>query len=188
MLALAAMLLTAGWSTDELEHIYRTVHRYAEPGRLDNSLDCIRTTAERIAQGEAVAGVSALRTLLGDGVVRVIRRWFALNAQRPADARFTDAGNEERLIAAYTDRVGFCDGLGLLTYDGCRWSTKNAETHWHDAAKETAHAWGRDAAQETGVAARTMREWGITSLSYYRRKTMVTGASLDPRMTLNGPT
>ena len=82
-MALAGMLLRAGWSEERTVAFIRAVATVANDEELDDRLGNVAATAERLAAGEAVTGGTTLAELLPEGkqVVTKLRKWLALGPQ-----------------------------------------------------------------------------------------------------------
>lgn len=90
-MALAGMLLRAGWTADETDQFTQLVARLASDDEWPDR-DKAEQTARKLSEGEKVSGAPTLARLLRDGgrVLPQVREWLELK-----DAPRSDAPNED---------------------------------------------------------------------------------------------
>lgn len=103
-LGAAGMLLKAGWAQSEVEHFIRAIATSAGDEELDSRLLDVRSTANTLAQGKEVAGVSLLREHLDETAVRRLTEWLGiqttLNPQEQARPLTVEIAPAEGVVRA----------------------------------------------------------------------------------------
>jgi hypothetical protein len=85
-LYLAGGLLRAGWSKERAGRFLHATYTAAHTGKVGTKLDAVRTTAEKLANGENVKGWPSAAEILGEAVVQRVRKWLGMTAAvRAAD-------------------------------------------------------------------------------------------------------
>ncbi len=75
-LALAGLLLGAGWSAKQVEHFLATAARIAGDEEYRKRTSVVRDTKKRLSMGKPVTGRRALEKILGASVVHLISDWL----------------------------------------------------------------------------------------------------------------
>lgn len=130
MLALAGALLKNGWSQERVATFIEIIARTAEDEEWGSRVQSVDATAEKVAKGDAVTGVTRLRELVGDDVVRRLEQWLQLSGVDPQPETapgLTDLGNARRLVQQHGTEVRFCYNWNKwLAWDGARWRTDDS--------------------------------------------------------------
>lgn len=77
-LALAGMLLRAGWSRARVENFIRLAANAANDEEIDDRVRAVETTEQRVKAGAKATGFPRLADLIGDKVVACLHKWLAL--------------------------------------------------------------------------------------------------------------
>ena len=77
-LALAGLLLGAGWSAKQVEHFLAMAARIAGDEEYRKRTSVVRDTKKRLSMGKPVTGRRALEKILGASVVHLISDWLKL--------------------------------------------------------------------------------------------------------------
>ena len=103
-LALAGLLLKAGWEASKVEHFVTAVAEAAHDEEAQKRAATVRRTQESIAQGKRVTGFRALSDAVGDAVVKRLTDWLDIPRGRrtpdnraPADANANGNALEQLL-------------------------------------------------------------------------------------------
>jgi putative DNA primase/helicase len=126
-LALAGMLLGAGWSANQARDFVFAVALAAGDEEAQSRVRDVDTTAERLASGSTATGGPTLAEIIGDDAVRVAREWLKLpkgsGEAEKLDRALTDVGNAKRFAQANGRDVHFCHAWRKwFVWDGRRWA------------------------------------------------------------------
>lgn len=77
-LALAGLLLRAGWSRARVETFIRLAATAADDEEIEDRVRTVETTEQRIKAGAKATGLPRLADLIGDKVADCLRKWLAL--------------------------------------------------------------------------------------------------------------
>jgi hypothetical protein len=89
-LALAGMLLRAGWNESKVTDFLQAVTSAAQDEESASRLHDVLSTAQRLGAEQAVTGAPTLAEIIGEDVVSKVREWLQLESptirpwQRPA--------------------------------------------------------------------------------------------------------
>lgn len=177
-LALAGVLLRAGWTADQAHGFIVDVAHVAGDDDTRASRQRVESTVDALKEGSAVTGLPTLAGLIGDAHVKKLTTWLHLTRETPAQVesdRLTDLGNSERFAAQHGHRLRYCDPWGKwLVYEGGRWRSDRPHVVLA-LAKETARSLYREVAEEPDNQKRkTISLWAKMSESYGRIAAMVT--------------
>lgn len=102
-LALTGGLLRARWTEDEVAEFLVAVASAADDEEAQDRVADVRTTAERLANGEPATGWNSLRQILGEAVVQKVQRWLGVSARADREP----SGSERRgQSGLYEERNG----------------------------------------------------------------------------------
>jgi P4 family phage/plasmid primase-like protien len=185
-LALAGMLLRAGWTEKTTKRFLRAVAAAAKDEETSSRLQDVVTTASRIRDGENVTGAPTLAELIGDDIVTTIRKWLELGtsdiaADSEAAPHNSDLGNAQRLVAQHGQAIRYCHHLGeWLVWKGGLWTPdKSGEIICR--AKQTIRNIYAEAAQLPQENTRTILvKHALHSEAASRIKSMVELAQSEP--------
>jgi len=126
-LALAGMLLGAGWSANQARDFVFAVALAAGDEEAQSRVRDVDTTAERLASGSTATGGPTLAEIIGNDAVRVAREWLKLpkgsGEAEKLDRALTDVGNAKRFAQANGRDVHFCHAWRKwFVWDGRRWA------------------------------------------------------------------
>jgi P4 family phage/plasmid primase-like protien len=127
-LALAGMLLLAGWTEKAARRFLRAVTAVADDEETAGRLRDLVTTATRIRDGQNVTGAPTLAELVGDDIVTTVRKWLELGgpdvtAAGDSTPHNSELGNAQRLVAQHGANLRFCHHLGKwLLWNGQIWA------------------------------------------------------------------
>lgn len=79
-LALAGVLLRAGWSLQDAKHFITAAARVAGDNELADRQQAVRDTAEQLAKGEPATGIPRLTELFPKDVVDCILKWLGIQS------------------------------------------------------------------------------------------------------------
>ena len=82
-LALAGDCFGAGWTIDDVERFIGAVCRAAGDDEVQDRLNSIRDSAEKLKQGENVSGWPTLAKSIGNDVVERVREWLEVRSTGP---------------------------------------------------------------------------------------------------------
>ena len=92
-LAIAGTLLRSGWQKERVENFIRIVAIAAQDEELDDRINAVSTTAERIESDQEATGLPRLIELLGDKTVNCIQKWLSLDMTAFSDGKRTRQSN-----------------------------------------------------------------------------------------------
>jgi putative DNA primase/helicase len=127
-LALAGMLLRAGWTEGATKKFLRAVTEAADGEETGSRLHNVASTALKIRDGHNVTGAPRLAEIVGDDIVGKIRQWLELGisdvaADGNAAPHKSDLGNAQRLAALHGENLRYCHELGKwLIWNSQMWS------------------------------------------------------------------
>jgi putative DNA primase/helicase len=124
-LALAGMLLRAGWSEDATEKFILGVGTAAGDEEIESRSADVTSTAKRLDDTEPTTGTPRLSELLGDDIVSNVREWLGLPDRENEDGSDhpTDWGNARRLVAQHGHDLRYCPQRGQwLVWNGAHWA------------------------------------------------------------------
>lgn len=92
-LALAGVLLRAGWSIKDAEHFITAAARVAGDNEIEDRQRAVHDTAEQLANGEAATGIPRLATLFPKDIADRILKWLGL---QPASGTSGTSANQTK--------------------------------------------------------------------------------------------
>jgi hypothetical protein len=90
-LALAGMLLRAGWNDENVSHFVRAVAAAAGDEEERQRVRDVISTAERLDAGRSATGTSTLAQIVGDAIVERVRQWLAITHVETMESRSVEA-------------------------------------------------------------------------------------------------
>lgn len=97
-LALAGVMLRAGWTVEEAEHFIAAAARVAGDDELQDRRQAVRDTLERLSKGESATGIPRLSTLLPKDVVDCILKWLGIQqSYGPYDTPQSQRSSEDEV-------------------------------------------------------------------------------------------
>jgi P4 family phage/plasmid primase-like protien len=126
-LALAGMLLRAGWTEAATKKFIRAVAFAANDEETASRLHDVVSTAAKIRDGQNATGAPRLSELVGEDIVGKIRQWLELGisdiaADGNAAPHNSDLGNAQRLAALHGENLRYCHHWGKwLIWNGQLW-------------------------------------------------------------------
>lgn len=125
-LALAGTLLRGGFTQAEAERFLEAVATAGGDDEVADRVAVVASTVRRIAEGEEATGAPKLVELLGDDIVKAVKKWLELRSGAGEYFR-SDAGNAERFVDDQGDDVIFVPGLGWHVWTGMHWRADDSE-------------------------------------------------------------
>lgn len=122
-MALASMLLRAGWMIEDVQKFVKAVvtaaHDEEGPARLRD----VASTLERLRQQLPATGTPTLAQIIGSDIVEQASEWLQLSVpsenSETDSFHHTDLGNAQRLVAAHGENLRFdFDSGRWLLWDG----------------------------------------------------------------------
>jgi len=129
-LAIAGMLLRAGWHLGEVEEFVRAICDAADDEEVRDRIENVQTTEKRLGREQNATGFPTLADLIGSDDADRIAEWLGLKSDMPGighngppveELRCSDMGNADRLVAQHGEDVGYCKELGWLVWDSTKW-------------------------------------------------------------------
>lgn len=80
-LALAGVLIRAGWAVEDAEHFIIAAARVAGDNQLEDRKRAVQDTAETLAKGEAATGIPRLASLAPKDVADCILKWLGIQSK-----------------------------------------------------------------------------------------------------------
>ena len=88
-MALFGGLLRSGMTTEQVERFIKAITTAAGDDEVDNRLECVSRTADKLDKAEAVTGWPKLSKIVGEDVVKKVRDWLGVaDAMDATDANF----------------------------------------------------------------------------------------------------
>src|ERR1700678_985088 len=186
-LAIAGMLLGAGWTEKTTKKFVLAVATAAHDDDVESRLQDVVSTSRRLLDDQQVTGTPTLADLIGSDIVDKIYDWLELKRENDeSSVHRTDLGNAQRLVASYGKNVRFCHESGKwLVWTGEIWTTDNSGI-LDRFAKDTV----RKIYLEAGGAAneadrRNLAKHGFKSEGEARLRAMVNLAKTEPDIPVN---
>lgn len=185
-LALAGMLLRAGWSPKSAATFIGAAARAAGDEEWKGRAAAAGSTQRRLDDDGKVTGSTRLRELVGDAEVTRVMEWLGL----PDDAsispdrdHFTDLGNAGRFVKQHGCDVRFCHvWKKWLVFDGTRWAIDESG-EVERRAKATVRKLYEEASQEMDDGLRKkLVEWARASEARGRITAMMELAKSEPQI------
>ncbi len=126
-LALAGMLLRAGWNQNDCETFLEAVATAGGDDDVRNRVTSVASTAKRIADGEEATGAPKLAELMGEDIVKAVKKWLGLRGGAGEYIR-SDAGNAERFVDEHSEGVMYVPNVGWYVWTGAHWCDDKSET------------------------------------------------------------
>jgi hypothetical protein len=127
-LALAGMLLRAGWNESKVTDFLQAVTSAAQDEESASRLHDVLSTAQRLGAEQAVTGAPTLAEIIGEDVVSKVREWLQLESPTIIDdsLHHTDLGNAQRLVERHGTNLRYCFDSGKwLTWNRRSWIADN---------------------------------------------------------------
>lgn len=185
-LSLAGFLLTRGYDPMRAESFITSVCELAADDELNDRLECIRTTHERMQQGERIT--NALARYFNPQIAHQALFWLPdlnhggrelLAAPRVEELSpegvviYSDLANAKRFQKMHSDAAAYCPEIeSWIVWDGTRWAEDKSGRVRH-LAIETVKAIALDAAES---GRREQLLWAAKSQSARALRDMVTVA------------
>jgi putative DNA primase/helicase len=184
-MALAGMVLRAGWSVEKTANFVRAVARAAGDEEWRERVASVRSTAKRISQNGKTTGAPRLAELVGKEVVAKIQQWLDLpdGNTDPEAAHLTDLGNAQRFAGQHGKKIRFCHNWKKwLIWDRTRWA-EDETGRVERKAKRTVRKLYEEAGQEADDESRKeLGKWARVSESRGRIMAMIDLAKSEPRI------
>src|SRR4029077_12111841 len=110
-----------GWTEEDCNEFIRVLCDLKGDDEIADRLQCVRTTAQKLAEGANATGWQRLRSLLGDKTVQNICDWLGvgdtslLDMDGPTRAfTLTEDGNSAKLIFDADGTLRYCPAYGWL--------------------------------------------------------------------------
>lgn len=125
-LALAGMLLRSGWTQSDAEIFLEAVAAAGGDDEIADRVAAVASTARRIADREEATGAPKLAELMGEDIVKAVKKWLGLRGGAGEYVR-SDAGNAERFVDEHGDDVLYVPGIDWYVWTGTHWSKDESE-------------------------------------------------------------
>lgn len=104
-LAIAGVLIRAGWKQGEAEHFIREIARAVHDEEANARADAVRTTIRRVQEGQPATGLPRLGELLDPQISAKVAQWLGLGAENSGQNSAT-LGDEELNYEETPKRAG----------------------------------------------------------------------------------
>ena len=127
-LALAGMLLRAGWTGKATTQFVLAVANAAHDEEAQSRLQDVVSTDQRLGEQKQVTGTPTLAELIGNDIVEKVCEWLELKRENDESSPHqTDLGNARRLVVGHGKNLRFCHESGKwLVWNGEIWATDNS--------------------------------------------------------------
>ena len=126
-MALAGMLLRAGWTEADAKTFIESLATAAGDDEVHDRVRTVADTAQRLAAGLEATGAPKLAELMGDDIVKAVKKWLGLRGGAGEYIR-SDAGNAERFVDEHSEGVMYIPNVGWYAWAGAHWSEDKSET------------------------------------------------------------
>jgi len=128
-LAVSGYLLKGGIPESEVELILRAICKAAHDEEVEDRLQCLKDTVQKLFRGEKVEGRQGLVDFLDSKQLKLLDEWFGIRVEsfqptKPAlsTVESGDTRNARRFVDLYRDEIRYgTKAFGWMTYDGMRW-------------------------------------------------------------------
>jgi hypothetical protein len=123
-LALAGVLVRAGWKLDDAKTLHRVLYKCLWPGNPDlRAADSeVESTFEKHSAGGEITGIPTLVEVIDKKVVDVALRWLGVERTQHRAYLWNDTGNADRLADLYGHELIYCtERNGYCVWTGQRW-------------------------------------------------------------------
>jgi hypothetical protein len=183
-MALAGMLLRAGWTEKATKNFIEAVAIAAHDDEVASRLQGVVSTDQQLEARRRVTGAPTLADRIGDDIVEKVREWLNLKTENDeSSVHHTDLGNSLRLIAEYGKDLRFCHESGKwLVWNGELWATDNSGVV-DRFAKDTVRKIYLDAGGATNDSGReSLAKHALKSEGEARLRAMVNLAKTEPEI------
>jgi len=192
-LAVSGYLLKGGIPEPEVELILRAVCKAAHDEEVEDRLQCLKDTVQKLFRGEKVEGRQGLVDFLDSKQLKLLDEWLGIqvssehphgsNGSASSGYENTDTGNARRLVDRYLKAIRYAsDAIGWLVYDGKRWQAKT-DHKIQEMAKVMVEEMVKDALQQTsGAEMKAAMNWGMSSQGSSRISALIELAKSDPKI------
>lgn len=136
-MALAGMLLRAGWTEADAKTFIEAVATAAGDDEVHDRVRTVADTAQRLAAGVETTGAPTLAELIGEDIVKAVKGWLRLRGTVGLEEHQTELGLADRIVREHGAKMRFVWGWeSWIAWDGKRWM-KNAEGDVSEMAKAT---------------------------------------------------
>jgi P4 family phage/plasmid primase-like protien len=109
-LALAGVLVRAGWSVEDAKAFHRALYRCLWPANpeLATADTEVQSTFEKHSAGGEITGIPTLVGVIDKKVVDTVLRWLGIESSQHRDYHWNDTGNADRLADLYGHELVYC--------------------------------------------------------------------------------
>lgn len=182
-MALAGMLLGAGWTEKSAKEFILAVANAAHDEEIESRLQDVVSTQQRLNGQQKVTGTPTLAELIGEDIVEKVCEWLGLKRDNQESLQhYTDLGNARRLVAQYGEKLRFCHESGKwLVWNGEFWATDNSGTV-DRLAKDTVRNIYVEAGSAGDSDRASLAKHAVKSEAEARLRAMVNLAKTEPEM------
>ena len=176
-LALAGMLLRAGWPEPRVRAFVLAVATAAGDNERASRLHDVLTTAARLGENRTTTGAPTLAEIVGDAVVQKVREWLHLDgaAFDTYVAHLSDLGNARRLVNLHGIDLRYCYPRGKwLVWSGSRWEWDESGEIERRAKNTIKSLYEEAAAQDNLEGRQKILKHALHSESEQRLRAMIT--------------
>ena len=109
-LALAGMLLRAGWTQVDAEAFIEAVATAGGDEEVRDRVRAVADTAQKIAAGAETTGAPTLAGLIGGDIVNAAKAWLSLRGTVGLDEHQTELGLADRIVREHGAKMHFVWG------------------------------------------------------------------------------
>ena len=167
-LALAGVLVRAGWPVAKATRFLKAAARAARDEEYGSRGNAVAATAEKFSKDNPVTGATRLREILGDAVVARLFEWLEISpfSVNPETEHLTDLGNARRFVAQHGGEVRFCfSSKRWYVWNGRRWKLDESGAVERKAKKTVMRMYEEAAAETNDELRKALGKWAQNSES-----------------------
>ena len=175
-LALAGVLMRAGWPIDKGTEFLVAAARAAGDEEWKSRGQAVVATADKLAKDDPVTGATRLRAFLGDAVVARLFEWLEISqfTTNSEVEHLTDLGNARRLVDRYGDKIRyFFAQKKWYVWNGKYWISDESGAVERKAKRTVMSIYDEAAAETNDELRKALGKWAQNSESRSRILAMI---------------